>query len=211
MKHFLTASALVFLLGLLSLACSNPPEEMPSCCSGENAVAPEAEPQNLPDTSVYLLDTKWQDQTAAERQLQDFQGEVVVMAMVFTNCQYACPRILVDLQNIESQIPKEQLSQVRWLLVSMDSDRDTPEVLQAYAESNELDTSRWTLLHGNDFAVRGIAAALGVRYKKDANGNFAHSNIITVLDQEGRIAHQLQGLGAESSSSVAAIQELCKK
>jgi protein SCO1/2 len=67
------------------------------------------------------------------------------------------------------------------------------------------------LLHGDDFAVRGIAAALGVRYKKDSNGNFAHSNIITTLDTEGRIAHQLLGLGAESSSSVAAIKVECAK
>ena len=133
-------------------------------------------------------------------------ASVVVAAMVFTHCAYACPRILVDLQAIEDQIPAEQRDQVRWLLVSMDSDRDTPEVLNTYAEDNSLDTSRWTLLHGDDFAVRGIAAALGVRYKKDVNGNFAHSNVITVLDREGRIAHQLQGLGTEPTPSIEAIQ-----
>jgi protein SCO1/2 len=116
---------------------------------------------------------------------------------------------MVDLQAIEEQIPADQLSKVRWLLVSMDTDRDTPEVLSAYAESNDLDTSRWTLLHGDDFAVRGIAAALGVRYKKDSNGNFAHSNLITVLDREGRIAHQLVGLGAEPTPSIEAIKAAC--
>jgi len=136
---------------------------------------------------------------------------VVVAVMIFTHCEHACPRTILDLKEIEKEIPSEQLGKVRWLLISMDSERDTPEVLQAYAETNNLDTSRWTLLHGDDFAVRGIAAALGVRYKKGTKGNFAHSNIITTLDSAGRIAHQLVGLGTESSPTVAAIKAECSK
>lgn len=210
MKNILTVSALACGLGFLSLACSSPPEEaekVPSCCSAGEPAA--AAPATLPDTSLYLLDSEWQDQANTARTLSDFRGEIVVTAMVFTNCEYACPRIMVDLKAIEEQIPADQLSKVRWLLVSMDSDRDTPEVLNAYAKTNKLDTSRWTLLHGDDFSVRGIAAALGVRYKKDANGNFAHSNLITVLDREGRIAHQLVGLGAEPTPSIEAIKVAC--
>ncbi|HIA38925.1 MAG TPA: hypothetical protein EYN86_05405 [Planctomycetes bacterium] len=204
LRNSLSASATYPNLGFRCAA----DEYVADCCA---AVPQAAEISSLPDTSIYLLDTKWQDQTGADRSLHDFSNEVVVAAMIFTHCEYACPRIVIDLQEIEKQIPVEQLDKVRWLLISMDSVRDTPDVLQDYAESKNLDTSRWTLLHGDDFAVRGIAAALGVRYKKDSNGNFAHSNIITTLDTEGRIAHQLLGLGAESSPSVAAIKAECAK
>jgi sulfatase modifying factor 1 len=164
----------------------------------------------LPNESIYLTDGLWRDQSGSERALSDFVGQVVVAVMIFTHCEYACPRTMLDLKEIEKEIPAEQLGKVRWLLVSMDSERDTPEVLQAYAETNNLETSRWTLLHGDDFAVRGIAAALGVRYKKGLKGNFAHSNIITTLDSAGRIAHQLVGLGTESSPTVAAIKAECQ-
>jgi len=204
LRNSLSASATYPNLGFRCAA----DEYVADCCA---AVPQAAEISRLPDTSIYLLDTEWQDQTGANRSLNDFSDEVVVAAMIFTHCEYACPRIVIDLQEIEKQIPVEQLDKVRWLLISMDSARDTPEVLHDYAESNNLDTSRWTLLHGDDFAVRGIAAALGVRYQKDSNGNFAHSNIITTLDTEGRIAHQLLGLGAESSPSVAAIKAECAK
>lgn len=207
MKKILIATALLCSIDLLIISCSTQPEEAAPCCSTEEPAA--ATPTTLPDTSLYLLDSEWQDESASARQLDDFRGEVVVAAMVFTNCAYACPRILVDLQAIEEQIPVEQRDQVRWLLVSMDSERDTPEVLNAYAKENSLDSERWTLLHGDDFAVRGIAAALGVRYKKDVNGNFAHSNLITVLDREGRIAHQLVGLGTEPTPSIEAIKAAC--
>ena len=189
---------------ILSTSCaSTVTEDLPPCCSGET---PTAESEDvLPGSSLYLLDGTWTDQTGTVRALSDFKGRVVVAAMVFTNCQYACPLILADLKAIESQIPEALLPQVHWLLVSMDSDRDTPDVLAAYADSNALDTGRWTLLHGEEYPVRSIAAALGVNYVKDARGNFSHSNKITVLQRNGSIVFQLEGLNAETSDCVDAI------
>ena len=83
--------------------------------------------------------------------------------MIFTPCESACPRILSDLGRIEDELPRDRKEEVRFFLVSMDGERDTPEVLAAHARDRGLDTERWTLLHGDDFAVRGFAAALGVR------------------------------------------------
>ena len=50
------------------------------------------------------------------------------------------------------------------------------------------------LLHGDDDSVRELAALLGVKYQQDANGAFSHSNLVTVLNLEGEIAHQRLGL-----------------
>ncbi|MDF1798914.1 MAG: SCO family protein [Planctomycetota bacterium] len=177
-----------------------------SCCAEEAPAAVGL--GDLPQTSLYLLEEPFTDQSGATFELADLRGKPVVAAMIFTNCSYACPRILADLRSIEAGLSAEQRSEVRFLLVSMDTLRDTPEVLANYATEKQLDTSRWTLLHGSDFAVRGIAAALGVRYKRDVNGDFAHSNLITVLDQGGRIEHQLEGLNADTSGSLAALVEL---
>ena len=49
---------------------------------------------------------------------------------------------------------------------------DTPERLKAYAEDHGLDPAHWTLYHGDEKAVRELAAALGVRYRRDASGGF---------------------------------------
>jgi len=177
--------------------------EEPSCCAEDVEMGAIDTP--LPSTSLYQLDGEWTDQTSTPRALTDFRGEVVITAMVFTHCQYACPLILQDLRGIEAQIPEAQRKDVRWLLVSMDSDRDTPEVLADYANKNGLDPESWTLLHGDDFAVRTIAAVLGVKYAKDSRGNFSHSNIITVLNRDGSIAYQLEGLNADSTDCVQAV------
>jgi protein SCO1/2 len=173
-----------------------------SPCCDEDAPAATG---SLPDTSIYNLEALWTDQANEEHALEDFRGTVTVAAMIFTHCEYACPRIIADLKAIEATLSEDNLPHVRWLLLSMDSDRDLPPVLKAYAKRNELDTDRWTLLHGDTSAVREMGATLGIRYKKDPKGNFSHSNLITVLDQEGRVQHQLEGLGAGNQETVATI------
>jgi protein SCO1/2 len=46
-----------------------------------------------------------------------------------------------------------------------------------------------------------MAALLGIRYKKLPDGEFAHSNVITLLNPEGEIVHQQIGLGQERTAA----------
>lgn len=190
---------------LLTGSCVSPVAQEEDCCAEEPMMV--AQDAALPTTSLYQIDDEWVDQTNTSRALEDFRGEVVITAMVFTHCQYACPLILQDLRGIQSQIPADKQEDIRWLLVSMDSERDTPEVLADYAAKNKLDPKSWTLLHGDDFAVRTIAAVLGVNYVKDSRGNFSHSNVITVLNRDGSVAYKLEGLNADSTACAQAVLE----
>ena len=67
------------------------------------------------------------------------------------------------------------------LLVSIDPERDTPAALRKLADERRIDTSRWTLAHADAAAVRRIAAALSIQYRKLPNGEFSHSTIISAL------------------------------
>lgn len=46
---------------------------------------------------------------------------------------------------------------------------------------------------------------LGVKFKRDANGQFSHSNLITVLNLEGEISHQRNGLMGDMSEAAKAV------
>jgi protein SCO1/2 len=81
-----------------------------------------------------------------------------------------------------------------FVLVSFDTGHDTVPVLRAYREQHRLDAVNWVLLRGAPGDVRELAAVLGVKYQKDAGGMFNHSNLITILNSEGEIAHQRFGL-----------------
>ena len=172
------------------------------CCEELGADA------QLPDDSIYQLESCWSDRTGKLRTLPEFRGEVSVVAMVFTHCAFACPQILADLKAIEAELSETTKPGVRFLLVSMDSERDTPAVLDAWARNNNLGADRWTLLHGEAPDVRELAATLGVKFKQQPNGDFSHSNLITVLDRQGRVVHRQTGLNAPIAPTVAQLEAL---
>lgn len=199
----------VTALALLALGCSSPPAAAPAqdpgdCCHAP-ASAPDlgAEAAPLPADSVLQLEAGWTDAEGHALHLSDLRGEVWITAMIFTHCEYACPRILADLQAIDAALPSDARPRVRYLLASFDHVRDKPDVLRAYAAERGLD-ARWRLMWGEADAVRELAAALGVKYKPVEGGGFAHSNLVTVLDREGRIAAQIEGLGVSPDAAVRA-------
>jgi len=159
--------------------------------------------------SVFQLDATWQDQTGANRSLRDFAGKPVVMAMVFTHCRYACPAIVADIRRIGAALPP-QAGDTQFVLASMDDERDSPQELARFARDRGLDPARFTLLHGDAGAVRELAAAIAMRYVKTANGEFAHSNLITLLDRSGRVACRLEGIDQDPAPLLQAAAALPK-
>src|SRR5690606_24071890 len=134
-------------------------------------------------------------------------GRPQVVAMFFTHCEYACPILVHDLRRIEQALPPDVRGKVDFLLVTMDHERDTPAVLREYRSLRRLRAERWTLLHGGAEAVRELAAVLGVNYRRDARGQYLHSNLVTLLDSRGEVVRQLTGLNQDITSFVTAIVE----
>ena len=144
--------------------------------------------------SLYGLTGRWMNQDGSARRLDDFEGNPVVLSMVFTHCSYACPLIVRDMKRIGAELPDDVRDRARFVLVSLDPERDTPEALRRFAEAHALDLDRWTLLRGEEEQVRLLATLLGVRYRQQADGQFAHTSLISILDEEGEIVQQQKGL-----------------
>ncbi len=174
----------------------------PICCS--DAPAGEGAAATLSSRSLYQLDATWTNDAGESVRLGSLRGRPVVVAMFFAHCEYACPMLVSDLQRLRNSLPVHAREQARFLLVTFDSERDTPAALKAYRERAALDEG-WTLLHGNEGDVQELAMLLGVKYKKDARGQFSHSNLITVLNAEGEIVHQRTGLMGDVSESAKAV------
>lgn len=158
------------------------------------------------DRSLFQVTSKWTTQSGEAVALSRLAGRPQLISLAYTNCQYACPRILADLKDIEASLPPG--SPVGFTIVTIDPARDTPERLRQYAEEQDLDLSRWTLLHGQNGDVLELANLLGVRYAKTATGDFSHSNIITLLNAQGEIVIQQNGLGADNAPTLAKIKSL---
>lgn len=162
----------------------------------------------ISDLSIYNLPSKWTTQHNEEIELKALKGDVVVIVMVYTSCQTACPRLAADMRNIEKQIPQNKKEQVTLVLVSIDPETDTPERLAAFADENQMNSKKWVLLRGSEENTREFAAVLAVNYKKISPLDFSHSNIISVFDQKGELAYQQEGLGVDNKETIAKIMEL---
>ncbi|HEX3157992.1 MAG TPA: SCO family protein [Gemmatimonadaceae bacterium] len=160
--------------------------------------------------SLYDLSSTWRDQTGAERRLAELAGRVRVVAMVYTSCAATCPLIVADLKHVEASLPAQRRGDVGFVLVSLDPERDTPGRMTEWAAQTGLDPARWTLLSGDDGAVRELAAALAVRYQTQPDGEVAHTNAITVLDTDGAVVHQQSGQGDDARVTAAAVARLLR-
>jgi protein SCO1 len=195
-------TALIFLLAAAALQAA---PGKPCCQPEAKKTAPHAShvPEELPaaaptDGSLYHIETKYLTDAGRPFALAELRGRPVIMSMFFSSCSYACPMLVADMTKIYASLSPDIRARVALVLVTFDSVRDTPAVLNKFRESRQLGPE-WTLLHGNKDAVSELAALLGVKYKQEADGQFAHSNIITFLNEEGEIVHQRLGLKSDVS------------
>lgn len=158
-----------------------------SCCSEEDA-------EEYSENSIYNLESDWINQNGVEINLGSLRGKPVILTLFYASCTYACPILINDMKKIESSLSRNKLNDFKFVLVSIDPDRDKPENLLKILEMNNLDSKRWTLLTGNKDNVMNLAALIGFKFKVDGNGGFSHSNLITLLNENGEIVHQHVGL-----------------
>jgi protein SCO1 len=202
----------ILLSTLLVCAAAFAAEPVPAAKSADaNKTAPccrvTPAPGKPTDKSLYLLESQWTSDRGATVPLRVLQGRPQVVAMFFTNCEYACPIIVNDMKKLQALLPPGARAQTDFLLVSMDPKRDTREALASFREKKELPLESWTLLRGREDDVRELAALLGVNYAPDSRGQFAHSNILTVLNAQGEICYQQPGLQAAPEGLIRALEK----
>ncbi|PWK17657.1 SCO family protein [Xanthomarina spongicola] len=163
---------------------------------------------DISDESIFNLTSTWNTEEGEKIQLEDLKGKTLVMVMIYTTCKAACPRLVADMRNIEAKIPETSLKDLRFVLVSIDPETDTPERLKAFAIENFMDGEQWTFLQGTEGSVREFANVLAVKYKQISPMDFSHSNIISVFNTEGELMHQQEGLGVDNKETIETILQL---
>ncbi len=82
----------------------------------------------------YARDFSLPDQNGKQRSIKDFAGKIVVVFFGFTQCPDVCPTTMAELSEIRQSLGKDG-ERVQGIFVTVDPDRDTPEVLKAYVEN----------------------------------------------------------------------------
>lgn len=179
-----------------------------ACCTAAEIENPTSKIENpFTRTSLYQADGVFTDDSGKTFRLADLRGRPVVVNLFFATCGYACPLTVTDLLAVQARLSPERRKDTVFVLVSFDIERDTVAALANYRAARQLDAN-WILVRGDDASVRELAALLGVKYKQEADGSFAHSNLFTILNREGEIVHQRTGLSGGLDAASSALETL---
>jgi protein SCO1/2 len=128
------------------------------------------------------------DHSGQPRSLSDFRGKVVVVFFGFTHCPDVCPTTLAELARALGKLGADG-DRVQVLMVTVDPERDTPEVLRQYVTALD---PRFLGLTGDADAIARTAREFKVFYQKSPGAtpdaySVDHSSGSYVFDPQGRL------------------------
>lgn len=118
----------------------------------------------------------------------DFEDKVYVVEFFFTSCPTICPQMNENMVKIQNEFygnPDFGIASV-----SIDPERDTPEVLKIYAKEKGATLKNWHFLTGEKSKVYSFSNdgfKLYAGENKDVEGGFEHSGLFALIDKNGFI------------------------
>lgn len=145
------------------------------------------------EPSIYDLDLRLRTSAGVEVGLDVQRGHPVLISMFYASCPVACPVLIEDLGRVVANLPPSVQRELRIVIVSFDP-RDTPEVLRDLVQTRHLD-DRWTVASAPEMDARTLAATLGFKFRKLANGDYVHGATVVALDSDGRPIARSEQIG----------------
>jgi protein SCO1/2 len=145
----------------------------------------------------YAQGFQLKDQFGQERTLADFKGQVVVVFFGYTQCPDFCPTTLSEWVQVKQALG-ENGKKLQAVFITVDPERDTPEVLKDYMAN--FDPSFLALVPTLD-ALPALAKNFKIYYKKvpgptPTSYTMDHQAGTYMYDTEGRLRlYARYGLG----------------
>ena len=136
----------------------------------------------------YAKDFQLKDHNGQQRSLKDFRGKVVVLFFGYTQCPDVCPASMVELAEVKKLLGS-QGDRLQGLFVTLDPERDKPQMLKAYMENFD---PGFLALVPTPEQLAVVAKEFKVYYKKvdgptPTSYSMDHSAGSYVFDPEGRL------------------------
>ena len=155
----------------------------------------------------YARDFSLPDHNGKLRNLKDFRGNVVSIFFGFTHCPDVCPTGMAEMAEVKKLLGADG-SKLQVIFVSVDPERDTPDVMKAYMSS--FDPS-FLALCPNPEQLIALAKEFKIYYKKvdgstPSSYTMDHSAGTFIFDPDGRVRlFGRYGSGAQALAADMAI------
>ena len=117
-------------------------------------------------------------------------GNPYVVDLIFTHCAAICPRMTSAMHKLEEET--RSVKGLKFVSISVDPERDTPEVLDAYATRFGANRDRWFFLTGDKpeiwrLASEGLLLPLLEGDEELGDDEIIHSQYFVLVDGAARI------------------------
>jgi protein SCO1 len=151
------------------------------------------------------------DQDGRRLGLKELRGRVVVVTFIYTSCADACPLLTAKMAALQDDLGSDFGRKIFFVSITVDPERDTPEVLTRYAQAHGARLSGWAFLTGTPDEIRAVARQYGIYYKKQAAGDVDHSFLTSLVDQRGTLRVQYMGIRFDPDELLRDLQALLRE
>jgi protein SCO1/2 len=117
---------------------------------------------------------------------RDFKGRPSLVFFGFTQCPDICPTSMFEISEVLRKLGRDG-DRARALFITVDPERDTPQMLKEYLSSFD---SRIVGATGSPEAIAAVAKAYRAVYRrvplKDGGYTMDHTAVVYLMDKQGR-------------------------
>ena len=132
-------------------------------------------------------------QDGAPLSLSDLRGKVVLLSFIYTSCTDTCPLLTGKLAGLQEKLGPDFGSRVHFLSITVDPERDTPDVLREYGGRFNANPGGWAFLTGSPEEVASVTGAYGIFVRRTPRGDVDHSFLTSLVDRAGTLRVQYVG------------------
>ena len=163
LRHVIIGALVVTLLvgGYLIGRMLNTLLQVPSQVNPENTSRPGA--GAVVDPPYQVQDFTLTSHTGEPISLSDLRGRAVLMFFGYTHCPDVCPTTLADYRRVKQALG-DKADDVNFVFISVDGERDTPDVLTQYL--GQFDTE-FVGMMGDETTLRQMGAEYGLMFQQE--------------------------------------------
>src|SRR6056297_99781 len=115
----------------------------------------------------------------------DYQGSPLVIGFIYTNCPDICSFITANVGKVYEEMSNP--GDTKFVLVTFDPERDTPEVLKSYAQAFDMDREPFQFLTGDPETIDDFMKRVSVRTQESYSRELDDGDRMYFLNHSDKI------------------------
>ena len=143
--------------------------------------------------------------------LGNLRGNVVAVTFIYATCTDTCPLLTAKMAGMQKRLGPDFGSKVRFVSITVDPERDTPQILAQYARNHGANPAGWAFLTGTPAEILAVERRYGIYAKKTERGDVDHTFLTSIVDQRGTLRVQYLGIRFDPEEFLRDVRSLLRE